>query len=173
LSSRSVVSRNPCFFLVKHFPALLFAACALVLGACESGPRWPTSLRERIAPTYRRQVVAAEQKPAYEAARAALEEMNFRFVSGGAAQGKLEALGALQPGGGPRSARQLSVNVRFSPAINSPAAIGTEVAILFSEILEDEFSKREGLGTKTPLQDTPLYEGFFRQLETALATPAE
>ena len=144
---------------MKKILGFLCAASVLGLAGCSSGPQWPASLRERLSPTYRTHVVSVAQKPAYEAAREVLKEMHFRFVSGGPAQGRLEALGALQPGDGPRAARQISVNVKFAPALNTPS--GTEVMVLFSEILEDTFSKREGMGTTTPLQDTPLYEVFF------------
>lgn len=154
---------------VKKISALLFAAVAFAVSGCESGPKLPSVFRERISPTYRTHVVKAEQKPAYEAARAALRKMNFKFSSGGPAQGKLEAISALQPGEGPRAARQVSLSVKLAPS----SLGGTEVSALFSEIREDEFSKREGMGTSTPMQDTPLYEVFFRHLDEALAQPAE
>lgn len=154
---------------MKKFPALLFAAAALVLAGCESGPKLPAAFRERISPTFRPHVVAAEQKPAYEAARVALRKMNFKITSGGAAQGKIEAISELQPGEGPRSARQVSLSVKLTPA----TAGGTEVSAMFFEILEDNFGKRDGMGTSTPMPDTPLYDVFFRHLDEALAKPVE
>ena len=156
-------------FPVKKIPALLLAAVVLAVAGCESGSKLPTAFRERISPTYRTHVVTVEQKPAYEAARVALRKMNFKITSGGAAQGKLEAISVLQPGDGARSARQISLSVKLAPAPTK----GTEVSALFSEIREDEFSKREGMGTSTPMQDTPLYEVFFRHLDEALTATAE
>ena len=114
-------------------------------------------------------MVDADQRKTYEAARAALKQIHFNFVRGGAAQGKLEALSALQPGEGPRAARQVSLSVKLSLGPNG----GTEIAALFSEIREDEFSKREGMGTSTPMDDTPLYEVFFRYVDQQLAKPVE
>jgi len=154
---------------VKKLITLLLVAVVLGSAGCESGSRIPAAFRERISPTYRPHSVGADQKTAYEAARAALRKMNFKFTSGGAAQGKLEAISVLQPGEGPRAARQISLSVKLAPGANG----GTEVSALFSEIREDEFSKREGMGTSTPMQDTPLYEVFFRYLDEALARPAE
>ena len=154
---------------MKIIPVLLLSAAAIILGGCESGPRFPSAVRERISPTYRTHVVTAEQKPVYEAARAALRKMNFTFTSGGPAQGKIEALGALQAGDGAGSARQISLSVKLAPAIPG----GTEISALFSEIREDAFSKREGMGTSTAMHDTPLYEVFFRHIDEALAQPAE
>jgi hypothetical protein len=154
---------------VKKLATLLLAAVVLAGAGCESGPKLPAAFRERISPTYRPHSASADQKMAYEAARVAVRKMNFKFTSGGAAQGKLEAISVLQPGEGPRAARQISLSVKLAPGANG----GTEVSALFSEIREDEFSKREGMGTSTPMQDTPLYEVFFRHLDEALARPAE
>jgi hypothetical protein len=150
--------------LVKKLSVLLLAAVVLAGPGCESGPKLPAAFRERISPTYRPHSVSAEQKTAYEAARAALRKVNFKFMSGGAAQGKLEALSVLQTGEGPRAARQISLSVKLAPGADG----GTQVSALFSEIREDEFSKREGMGTSTPMHDTPLYEVFFRYLDEAL-----
>lgn len=155
--------------LVKKFPVLVLASVVIAFAGCESGSKLPGVLRERISPTFKQHVVQAEQKPAYEATRVALRKMNYKITSGGAAQGKIEALSALQPGDGAGSARQVSLSVRLSPA----ATGGTLVEALFSEIREDSFSKREGMGTSMPMQDTPLYEVFFRYLDEALAKPVE
>ncbi|ATC62492.1 hypothetical protein CMV30_00040 [Nibricoccus aquaticus] len=154
---------------MKKISALLLAAIVLAVTGCESGSRFQTAFRERISPTFRPHVVKAEQKPAYEAARVAMKKMNFTFTSGGAAQGKMEAISALQTGEGPRAARQVSLSVKLAPAANG----GTEVSAMFFEILENEFSKRDGSGTSTPMPDSPLYEVFFRHLDAALAQPAE
>jgi len=155
--------------LVKKLPTLLLAAIALAVSGCESGSKFQTAFRERISPTFRSHVVKAEQKSAYEAARVAVKKMNFTFTSGGAAQGKLEAISALQTGEGPRAARQVSLSVKLAPAANG----GTEVSAMFFEILENDFNKRDGTGTSTPMPDSPLYDVFFRHLDAALALPAE
>jgi hypothetical protein len=154
---------------VKNLFALFLAVLSLAIVGCESGARLPAVFRERISPTYQSRVVAVEQKPAYEAARVALKKMNLTITSGGPAQGKIEGLSALQSGDGAGSARQLAISVRLTRAL----AGGTDVAVLFSEIREDAFSKREGMGTSTPMQDSPLYAVFFGHLDAALAGTAE
>lgn len=141
----------------------------LAVAGCESGSSLPSAFRERISPTYRSHVVQAEQKTVYEAARVAVKKMNYKVSSGGAAQGKLEAISALQTAEGPRAARQVSLSVKLAPGPNG----GTEVSAMFFEILEDEFNKRDGMGTSTPMPDSPLYDVFFRHLDEALAKPAE
>lgn len=141
----------------------------LAVAGCESGSGLPNAFHERVSPTFHPHVVTAEQKPAYEAARVAVKKMNFKFTSGGAAQGKLEAISSLQTAEGPRAARQVSLSVRLAPGPNG----GTEVSAMFYEILEDEFNKRDGMGTSTPMQDSPMYDVFFRHLDEALAQPAE
>lgn len=154
---------------VKILSVLLLAGSALVITGCESGAKMPSVFRERFSPTYHKHVVAAEQKAAYEAAREAVRLMGYSFVRGGAAQGELEALSTLQPGSGARAARQVSLNVKLALAPGG----GTEVAALFSEIREDEFSKREGMGTTTAMSDSGLYAVFFSKLDAALAVPKE
>jgi hypothetical protein len=149
---------------VKRFPLLVLAALILALAGCESAPALPTRVRERISPTYRTRVFAAEQRATYEAAKSALGEFGFRFVSGGPAQGKLEALSAVEASDSMQRARQVSLSVKLSPAADG----GTEVAALFSDIYEDDFSKRAGMGTTQALKDSPLYEVFFRYLEQSL-----
>jgi hypothetical protein len=154
---------------VKIVSALLLTAFSFALVGCESGARLPSVFRERISPTYQTHAVLAAQRPTYEAAREALKKMSLTFTSGGAAQGKLEGLSVLQPGAGAGSARQIAISVKLSPLLWG----GTEVAVLFSEIREDSFSKREGMGTSTPMKDTPLYDVFFSHLDQAVSTLAE
>ena len=156
-------------FRVKLLSVLLLAGAAIVLSGCESGPKMPSIFRERFSPTYHTHVVAAEQKATYEAAREAVRQLGYSFVRGGAAQGELEALSTLQPGSGAGSARQVSVKVKLAPATSG----GTEVSVLFSEIREDDFSKREGMGTTTAMSESGLYAVFFSKLDAALAQPKE
>ena len=156
-------------FRVKILSVLLLAGAAIVLSGCESGSKMPSVFRERFAPTYHTHSVAAEQKATYEAAREAVRQLGYSFVRGGAAQGELEALSTLQPGSGARSARQVSIKMKLAPATGG----GTEVSVLFSEIREDDFSKREGMGTTTAMSESGLYAVFFSKLDAALAQPKE
>ncbi len=151
--------------------ALAFAAAALTAG-CESGllnddslPR--VALGAREAP--KSQVYPADQKATYEAARSVVEQMGFKVVKGGPAQGRIVALSDISRGDGGGGARQISMKIELSPGPGS----GTELVLSLTEILEAESGGQEGLATQTPLNDTPLYEDFFRKVEKALQAPAK
>jgi hypothetical protein len=142
--------------------------CALaVLAGCESGVEDDVraALTPREAP--RTRVFQADSRATYEAARSAAEEMGYRYVRGGPAEGELDALSAISADETPSSSRQISMKVRLSPADPS----GTSVEVALEEILETESSSLPGLATETPLRDTPLYEVFFRNLGKALKAP--
>lgn len=141
----------------------LFGLIAFAGSGCSTAD-FKTGLAEKFTgPKYRSEVVAAEQPAAFEVARSALEQMGFVFTKSGAAQGILEGHAGLVADESLRGSRQRLVSVRFSGAPG-----GTEVAVLFSEVVEDDFSKGSGTGTQAPLRDTPLYEVFFRNLAAGL-----
>ncbi len=152
-----------------------FRVISIVLGlaaltGCSSfeSVSMPSSVRERFSPTYQTRIVNADQRTTYEAAKAALKRMDFRFERGGPAQGKLSAIGGLTVSGDMRGARQLSLEVKLTAASG-----GTEVAALFSEITEDDFSKHPGMGITSPVRQTGIYDVFFQHVESALAAPAK
>ena len=103
----------------------------------------------------------------FSAARKALDRINFRYQRGGAAQGRLFAIGRLSSGEDMRSSRQLTLDVRLTEA-----APGTEVSVLFSEIREDDFNKNPGMGTSAPLRNSALYDVYLDEIEQILATDA-
>lgn len=150
---------------MKHFPLFFFSAFLLVLTGCESVR---TKVQERFTnPEYQAKVVTADQHKAYEAARAALNKMNYTFERGGPAQGKLAAVGPMDTSAAGRgTARQTWFDARLSPDLEGS---GTRIEILFSELVEDDFNKRPGQGELTPLRDSPLYAVFFRYVDEALA----
>ena len=125
-------------------------------------------MRERFAPTYHTRIVNADQRKTYDAAKAALKAMDFRFERGGPAQGKLSGIGSLAVSNDMRGSRQLSVDVKLTPVSG-----GTEVAALFSEITEDDFSKHPGMGITSPVRQTGIYDVYFQHIESALAAPAK
>lgn len=150
----------------------LFASCfalgLLLFAGCGSTVSMPAPLREKFAPTYHTQVVQADQRKTYEATKAALKVMNFRFQRGGPAQGKISAIGSLTTSQDFRGSRQLSLDVKLTQTNE-----GTEVAALFSEIREDDFSKRPGMGTSMPVRESGIYEAFFQHIQEALAASAK
>lgn len=122
-------------------------------------------LGPREAPKSR--VFQADQKAVYEAVKAAADAMDFRFVRGGPAEGELEALGAISVGEEAGSSRQISMKVHLSPAGDS----GTLVEVSLTETIEETSAEEPAMATQTPLRDTPQYEVFFRDVQTALNTP--
>src|SRR5882762_6582091 len=112
------------------FLSLILASLLLALAGCRSVHDVPTNVRERFTgPAYRARVFPFEQHKVYDAARVALDKMHYKFIRGGAAQGKIEALSVISPDS-LKGARQTSLDVKMSPEIEG----GTEVSLLFSEI---------------------------------------
>jgi hypothetical protein len=146
--------------------ALALASCcsALLLSGCESdlSDSIHSVLSEREAP--RSRVFQADQKATYAAAKAAVDQMGYRFVRGGPAEGKIDALSGISGGDDTGSSRQVSMKVRMEYAPDS----GTTVTVSFAEIMESDSSGQPGMATETPMRDTPLYEVFFRNVQQAL-----
>jgi hypothetical protein len=150
-----------------RFVLTAFAA-ALLLSGCDSVRSVPQNVREKFTgPTFQKRVVAADQRKTYEAAKASLPKIGFQFTRGGPAQGRLEALNRISSGGPIGGVRQMSLEMNLTPVPE-----GTEIALLFSEIREDDFASRPGSASSTPLHDGVVYDSFFRQIEQALGVPA-
>ena len=148
--------------------AAAICCAALLLAGCESDDSdlMHRVLNAREAPKSR--VFQADTRAVYEAARAAADEMVYRFVRGGPAEGRLDALSGISGGDEAGSSRQLSLKVRIAPAEES----GSEVTVSFTEIIEETSASLPAMATEAPLKDTPLYEVFFRNLQQALNAAA-
>jgi hypothetical protein len=146
-------------FLVSSYALLL-------LNGCESLSNATATVRERVATREepRARVFAAEPRATYEAARKAADQMGFRYVRGGPAQGELEALSGVGTSDTMSSSRQISLKVRLSSAAEG----GTEVSLVLNELLESDSMRRAGQATISPLRNTPLYEVFFRTVQQML-----
>ncbi len=153
---------------MKHPAALALLCVSLFLAGCESS--LPDSVSSVLGPREapRSRVFQAEPRATYAAVRAAAEGMGYRYVRGGPAEGRFEALSVISPGEQVGGSEQISMKVRLEPGPES----GTEVTVSLSEILEPDSTGRTGVATQTPLRDTPQYEVFFRSIETALRMPA-
>lgn len=138
----------------------------LVFAGCESTRHdIATGVREKFAgPTYERRVLAVENDAAFESARAAVVEMGFRITRFGAAQGVIDGVSGITPDERLSGSRQRTVKVRLSTQLDG----GTEVAVLFTEIVEDSFGTGAGQGTEANLRNHPLYEAFWGQMARAL-----
>jgi hypothetical protein len=148
---------------------LTLALLVLALAGCESISDMKDEIKEKLAARDqpRTRVFTADSRATYDAARLAVDQMNFRFQRGGPAQGELEAISSVDSSESMRSARQITLKARLAPAADG----GTEVSLWLHEIMEDNSSQNAGMATETPLRDTALYEAFFRDLQQALALP--
>jgi hypothetical protein len=153
---------------MKIPPSIAVLGLAALLAGCDSGisDEVHTVLGPREAPKSR--VFQADQKATYDAVKAAADSMGYRFVHGGPAEGELEALSGITDGEDPGSSHQISLKVHLSPAGDS----GTEVEASLTEMIEEPTPNQPAMATQTPLRDTPLYEVFFRDVQTALSAPA-
>jgi hypothetical protein len=141
----------------------LLAASLLLCAGCDS---IPDSVLDRIdgaEPPHVR-IFAADQRTTYLGARAAIDQLGFRFVKGGPATGDLEALSVLVPGEAQGSTQQFSLKATFSPTPDG----GTEVDVWLKEVIEGDTENRQGFATESPLRDTPLYETFFRAVQQGI-----
>jgi hypothetical protein len=153
---------------MKTLPILAIICGSALLAGCESGfsDDVHSVLGPREAPKSR--VFQAEQKATYAAVKAAAESMGYRVVHGGPAEGELQALSGITDGEDPGSSHQVSMKVHLSPNGDS----GTVVEVSLTEMIEDRTPDQPAMTTQTPLHDTPLYEVFFRNVQTALGAPA-
>jgi hypothetical protein len=148
----------------------MLAAClaAALLAGCSSDI--PDDIRSALGPreSPRSQVFQADRKATYAAVKSAVDEMGFRFVRGGPAEGMIEAHSAVGIGDEPNSSRQIAMKVH----LNDAGAAGTEVEVSLIEVIEADSTNQQGMATETPLHDTPLYSVFFRDVQNALTPPA-
>lgn len=140
--------------------AFALAGCVSVRNDIGAGLRGQFS-----GPTYRLQAFAAEPRAVFDAARSAAERFGFRITRAGAAQGVLGGVSGLASDDSLRGSRQLTFKARLATTADG----STEVAVLFTEVIEDDFEKRTGRATGTPLRDSPLYEAFFDAVSRTLA----
>jgi hypothetical protein len=139
---------------------------ALTLTGCETARQdFTTGVREKFSgPTYRQRVYAADTRAVFDAARATAARLGFRITRSGFAQGVIEGVTALDVDSRLKGTRQQTIKVRLAATLDG----GTEVSVLFTEIVEDDFEKGAGLGTETALRNHPIYESFLGGLGDVL-----
>ena len=93
--------------------------------------------------------------------------MGYRFVRGGPAQGELEAISGVATADSLSSSRQISLSAKLRPTLEG----GTEISLIFKELIEADSVRKAGQATATPMIDTPLYEVFFRTVQQVLDAP--
>ncbi len=149
---------------MKRLP--LLGLVVLALAGCDSLSDATMSVREKFAARDegRTKTFAAPSRVAYDAVRVAANQMGYRFLRGGPAQGELEAVSGVASGDTLNSARQIAMKVH----LHSSDGQNTEVNVKLTEVLEGNSSDRAGQATASPLRDTPQYEVFFREVQKAL-----
>ncbi len=145
---------------------LLLATCSLALTGCESLGDATSGVRERFAKRNepRTRAFTAPPRVVFDAVKAAADRMGYRQTRGGAAQGIFEGVSGVDIGQAAGSARQVAISVRLDDTLDG----GTEMKVRFSEILEADSRGQMGMATETTMHDTPLYEVFFRNVQTSL-----
>ena len=146
--------------------AVVVLALVAVFAGCESFSDATDRVREKLAAREegRTRIYNASQRATYQAVRTAAEQMGYRIIRGGAAQGFLEAVNGIGRDSTDRSSRQIAMKV----ALRSKLDDSTEVNVRLTEIIESQSVGRGILATKAPLQGTPQYEVFFRIVQQAL-----
>jgi hypothetical protein len=151
---------------MKFLIAAIALASVSLFAGCDSLSSAADRVREKLAARDEPRVrdYAAPPRATYEAVRVAADQMGFRLIRGGPAQSEFDAISGVGQGDVPNSARQISMQVRLHAASDG----GTEVTIMFKEIVEADSANHAGVATETPLRDTPLYDTFLRTIQKAL-----
>ena len=139
--------------------SVLIVAGCLGFAGCESTRNdFAAGVREKFSgPTYKTRVFNGETRAVFDAALATAKQLGFRITREGAAQGVIEGVSGLDSDATLRGTRQQTIKVR----LDNLATGGTEVGVLFTEVVEDDFNKSAGQGTETSLRDSPLYASFW------------
>ena len=147
--------------------ALIAVASCLVFAGCESTRQGIASgVREKFSgPTYERRVIEGDAPMVFEVAKVTAQNMGFRITRAGVNQGVIEGVSGIASDDRLRGSRQRTVKIRIEQASSGRV----EVAVLFTEIVEDDFNKSAGQATEAPLRGHPLYTTFFYGLTQSFA----
>ena len=151
---------------MKHRP-IIIACLAIGLAGCETLSDATINVREKLAARDegRTKTYSAPPRETYEAVRAAANQMGYRFVRGGAAQGEFEAVNSVTSDDSRRGSRQISMKAKLHGTLDGK---GTDITVRLTEVLESDSANKAGMATESPLRDTPQYEVFFRSVQQAL-----
>ena len=153
--------------MVRTLAFFMLVAGALLLAGCESSGSMSTRMRDRFqAPEPKVQVFEAGREEVFEAARAAMRQLDFQISKAGVAQGILNAHSRLHASDSFGKARQFGMEVRF----HSYEPGKTEVAVVLRE--QEESASFAG-ATNLVLREHALYGSFFSALEEALQARIE
>lgn len=146
--------------LLLSLICVAFTGCESVRNDIGGGVREKWS-----GPTYQRQVFDGEAQAVFDAAKSAVEQLGFRVTRAGAAQMVIDGVSGLASDDRFRGSRQRAVKVRLAKSLDSKV----EVAVLFTEVVEDDFGKGPGQAAEVALRNHPLYEAFFAATAAGLS----
>lgn len=143
-------------------PVLILSVLSVMLAGCETvGER----IRGKFGPApSRAEVYTADQARTFAATKAVVEQLGFRILRSGAAQGRIDAVSSMRTEDNFRGVRQLDLKIRLEPTLDG----GTEVRVTLTELIQDDYNKSSGMGMAVPLRDTPVYAVLFREIGQAL-----
>jgi len=106
-------------------------------------------------------VFNADPRKTYAAAKTALEQIGFHYVSGGPATGRLYAISDVSAGDSQGSSHQFTITANFHALIDGS---GTSVTLNLTEVIEADTQKHQGMGTEAGLKDTALVNIYYRAI---------
>lgn len=145
----------------KTFWCLLLGGLWLGLAGCESTGGLGERLR-LVEPA--RRSFESPVAPVFTSARQALQRMGFKITRASASSGRIDAVNAVRADAALRGSSQIDVKI----VIESNLADGSEMQVWMTEVVEDRFTQAGGLGTRTPLRASPLYQVLFRETAKGL-----
>ena len=151
---------------MRCLTAILIVLGSVMLTGCDSIEPIP-SWQDRFAPEPQMQVFAGDQQTVFNAARAALDQIDFTVTRARMNQGVLEAHSGLHAGDTFGRAQQYTMSIKIRPA-DEPGK--TEVAVRLRQ--QEESSSFAG-ATDRPIAHHGLYDSFFSALKESLSAPSE
>jgi len=145
---------------------VLLATALLGLAGCESvRSDFTAGVREKFSgPSYTVRVFTGDSRAVFEAALSTAERLGFRITRAGAVQGFIDGVSGLTSDDALRGTRQRTIKVRLEGTANG----SIEVGVVFTEVVEDDFSRGAGQATETRLRGHPLYEAFWAGMSAHL-----
>ncbi|HVU23440.1 MAG TPA: hypothetical protein VHE13_04885 [Opitutus sp.] len=145
---------------MRLFTVVLVLSLPVAFAACDSIEA-PPSWHERFSPEPQVREFAGDKPAVFDAARAALQGIDFTVSRSRAAQGVLEGHSAVHAGNAFQGAQQYAMSIKVREA-DEPGRV--EVSVL----LREQEEGRSGSATEVPVGQHGLYDSFFAALEQQL-----
>jgi hypothetical protein len=143
----------------------LLALLGLIAGCEDISDTLRNYIPNKPSPVVR--IFKADSRTTYAAAKNALSQISFHYVSGGPAVGHLYAISDVTAGDTQGSSHQFTLKADFHNLIDGS---GTEVSLNLTEVIEADTQRHQGMGTESGLNDTALAKIYFRAIEQSLGS---